>query len=61
MCLHYLALVPEDGVGVEVLGWVKPKVEPLLSVAHAIDIEVGLDRVRFPCGVSQELEIELVV
>lgn len=45
----------------EVLGGVEPKVEPLLSVPHAIDVHIGLNQVGLPRGVAQELEIELVV
>lgn len=60
-CSHYLALVPEDRVGVEVLGGVKPEVESLFPVTHPIHIHVGLDRVRFPSGVAQKLKIKFVV
>jgi len=51
-CLHNLSLVPEDGVRVEILGRVEPKVEPLFSVAHSVHIHVCLYWVWFPCGVS---------
>lgn len=59
--LHNLALVPENGIGVEIIGGVKPEVEPLFSVANSIHINIGLHKVGFPCGVAQELEIELIV
>ncbi|GER53254.1 PR domain zinc finger protein 16 [Striga asiatica] len=49
------------GIGVEILGGIEPELEPLFSVAYSIDKHIGLDEVRFPCGVPQELEIELVV
>lgn len=61
VCSHYLALIPEDGVGVEVFGGVEPEVESLLSITDAIDIDIGLDRVWFASGVAQELEIKFVV
>jgi len=56
-----LALVPENGVGVEVLGGVEPEVESLLPVTNTVHVHVGLHRVRFPTGVAQKLEIKLVV
>ena len=53
--------VPEDGVGVVVLGWVEPEVDPLLPVALAAGEHVGLQDVRLPRPVPQELEVDLVV
>jgi hypothetical protein len=60
-CLHNLALVPEEGVGVEVLGRVEPKVKPLLTVTYTINIHIGLHCVRFTGGVAEELKIKLIV
>lgn len=60
-CLHNLALVPEEGVGVEVLGRVEPKAKPLLTVTYTINIHIGLDCVRFTGGVAEELKIKLIV
>ena len=60
-CLHNLTLIPKERVGMKVCGGIEPKVQPLLPVTHSIHIHVGLHRVRFPCGVAQELKIELVV
>jgi hypothetical protein len=58
---HHLAGVPEHGVGVEVGRGVEPQVDPLLTVAHALDVQVRLHQVRFAGDVAQELEVELVV
>jgi hypothetical protein len=51
-CLHNLALVPEEGVGVEIFGRVEPEVKPLLTVTYTIDIHIGLDGIRFTGGVT---------
>lgn len=59
--LHNLALVPEDGVGVEIRRWIEPEVQSLLSVSNAIHIDVRLNQIGLSRRVSQELEIELVV
>jgi len=56
-----LALVPEEGVGVEVLGGIEPQVESLLPVTNTVHVHVRLDRVRFPTAVAQKLEIKFVV
>jgi hypothetical protein len=58
---HHLAGVPEHGVGVEVGRGVEPQVDPLLTVAHALDVQVRLHQVRLAGDVAQELEVELVV
>jgi hypothetical protein len=54
-------LRPLDGVGVEVGGGVEPEVELLLPAAVAAGVHVGVQRVRLPAGVAQELEVDLVV
>lgn len=59
--LHNLALIPHECVGVEVLGGVEPEVQSLFSVAHTIDINIGLNQVGLPSGVAQELEIKFIV
>lgn len=59
--LHDLAAVPKDGVGVEISGWVEPKVQSLLSVSDSININVGLNRVGLSTFVTQKLKIEFVV
>ena len=59
--LHNLALVPEDGIGMEVLSRVEPEVQSLFSVTHSIHINIGLDYVGFPSGVAKKLKIEFMV
>lgn len=58
---HNLALVPEKGVGMEILGGIKPEVEPLFPVSNTINKHICLNDVRFACGVAKELKIELIV
>lgn len=45
----------------EVFGWIEPEIQPLFTVADAIDVYIRLNNVRFSGGVPQELEIKLVV
>ena len=61
MCLRDHVEVPEDGVGVVLLGGVEPEVDPLLAVALAAGEHVGLQDVGLPRPVAQELEVDLVV
>lgn len=62
MCiyLHNVAMVPQNGVSVEVRGRVKPEVNPLLSVTLSVSVDVCLNCVRLSSTVPQELEIKLV-
>lgn len=53
--------LPNDCVGVEVLGWVKPQVELLLSAASALSDDIGMENVRFAGDISEELKINFIV
>lgn len=57
---HNVAVIPEDGVSVEVCWGVKPEVHPLLSVSLAMSVHIRLHCVRLPWSVSQELKIQLI-
>jgi len=46
--LHNLLFVPEDGIGVEISSWVKPKIDTLLPISSPTCIDVSLQRVRLP-------------
>jgi hypothetical protein len=46
---------------VEVLGGVEPELELLLAAAGAVDVDVGVQRVRLAGGVAKELHVHLVV
>lgn len=59
--IHNLALVPEDGVGVEISRWIEPEIQSLLSVPDAIHVDVRLHQIGLSSRVSKELEIEFVV
>jgi len=59
--LHNLVHVPENRVGMVGFGWIKPKVDPLLSVTLATSEHVGLQYVRLPCPVAQELKVYLIM
>lgn len=45
----------------EFLGWIKPQVNPLFSVAFTPCENVGLKNRGLPGSVSQELEVDFVV
>ena len=58
---HDTVRVPENGVSVELLGGVEPEAQLLLSVAFAVDEDVGVHRVRLATYVPQELHVYLIV
>lgn len=53
--------VPEEGVGVEVLGGVEPQPELHLPVSLPLREHIRVQRVRLSGQVPQKLEIYLVV
>ncbi|KAG6544931.1 hypothetical protein Mapa_013623 [Marchantia paleacea] len=59
--LHDLVVVPQDGVGVELLGRVEPQEDSLLTSSVSVGINVGLKNDGLPGLVTEELEIEFVV
>uniref|UniRef100_J3M149 Uncharacterized protein n=1 Tax=Oryza brachyantha TaxID=4533 RepID=J3M149_ORYBR len=59
--LQDLVWVPDDGVGVEILGRVEPEPVLHLPAAFAIGEDIGVQGVRLPGDVAQELEVDLVV
>lgn len=61
MSLQDVLRGPDDGVGVEVGGGVEPEVELLLFAAGAIGEDVGVQRVRLPGDVAEELQVHLIV
>ena len=54
-------LVPNDAVGVEVLGGIKRKPVPLLSASFPPDVQVGVHGVGVAAGVAQELDVDLIM
>lgn len=59
--LHNLVEIPEHRVGVVLFGWVEPEEDPLFSVTLSSGEDIGLQNVRLPCSVPQELEVDLIV
>jgi hypothetical protein len=53
--------VPQDGVGVEGTRGVEPQRELLLPLPSPVAEDVGVQQVRLPARVPQELEVYLVV
>lgn len=53
--------VPNNGVGVEVLGGVKPKMELLLFVTLALSKHIGMKSVRIPTEIAKKLKIYLIM
>lgn len=52
---------PGNGVAMEVLCWIKPKIHSFFPVADAIDVHICLNKVRFTGSVAQELKIKFMV
>ena len=59
--LHDVLRVPEDGVGVEVVGGVEPEMELHLPVPLPLGEHIGMECVRVSAEVSKELEVDLIV
>ena len=53
--------IPCDGIGVEVPGGIKPKVELLLPVSLPLGEHIGVENVRLATNVAEELEVDLIV
>lgn len=45
----------------EVLGWVEPEVELLLSVAFPLSEDIGVQNVRVFAEIPEELEVDLIM
>lgn len=58
---HYVSWVPEDRVGVEVFGGIKPKVELHLPVPHPLSEYIGVERIRICTEVAKELKVNLIM
>lgn len=63
---HYFVGVPQNGIVVEVGGWVKPEVEPHLppndpAISTAPHIDISLQSVGLSRGCAKELNVHLVV
>jgi len=59
-CLHYALRIPENGIGMEICCWVKPKIELLLSIAFALTEHIGVKDVRLTTHVPQEFKVNLI-
>lgn len=59
--LHNLIHVPENRVGVEGSGGIKPQINPLFSVSLSSREHIGLQYVWLPSPVPQELKVYFVV
>ena len=58
---HNLLRLPDNGVSVEVLGGIEPKIKLLLSVAFSLREDIGMKNVRLPTYIAQELKVNLVM
>jgi hypothetical protein len=58
---HEQVLVPLEVVVVEGGAGVEPQIDLLLTPAHAVHEDVGVQQDRLPAPVAQKLEVELVV
>lgn len=59
--LHNLVHIPQNRVGMVVLGWVKPEVDPLLPVTLPTGEHIGLQDVGLVGPVPQELKVYLIM
>ena len=59
--LHDVSWVPEDGVGVEILGGIKPELELHLPVPLPLGEHIGVQSVRVSAEIPEELEVDLVM
>jgi len=58
--LHYLEIVPENGIGVELLGRVEPKHVPHFTVSSTILVYICLYQIGFSSSIPQELKVQLI-
>lgn len=58
--LHDALRIPQDGIGVEVLGRVEPQIELLLPVTLSLCVHIGVDNIRIPTKVTKEFKINLI-
>ena len=56
-----MSWIPEDGIGVEILGWIEPQLELHLSVSFPLCEHIFVERVWVSAKVPQELEIYFVM
>jgi hypothetical protein len=56
-----MSRIPEDGIGVEILGWIEPELELHLSVSLSLREHICVERVWISAKIPQELEIYLVM
>jgi hypothetical protein len=49
--------IPEDRVGVEILGWIEPELELHLSVSLPLSEHICVERVWISTKIAKELEI----
>jgi hypothetical protein len=56
-----MSRIPEDGVGVEILGGIKPELELHLSVSFPLREYICVKRVRVSAKVAQKFKIYLVM
>lgn len=59
--LHDMPGVPNDRVGMEVLGRIEPEMKLLLPVALSLSVHIGMDRIWVPRQVAEELKVDLIV
>ena len=61
MSLHDTLGLPENGVGVEVLGLIEPQVELLLPIALPVCKRICVQSVRMPAYVSKKFKVNFVM
>ncbi|KAH0465913.1 hypothetical protein IEQ34_006016 [Dendrobium chrysotoxum] len=59
--LHNLSGIPDNRVGVEILGGIEPELELHLPISLPLREHVGVQRVRVAAKVPKEFEIDLIV
>lgn len=53
--------IPNDRVGVEVFGGIKPKMELLFPAPYSLSVDISTESVRIPGSVSKKLQVNLIM
>lgn len=61
ICLQNVLGIPDDGVSVEVLGWIKPEIELLFPASFSLSKNIGVEDVRLASNISEEFEVNFIV
>lgn len=58
--LHNLVEIPQYRISMEVFCWIKPQVNPLLSIVKSVCINICLKNIWLPRDVAKKLKVYLI-